>query len=455
MICYRCNAGVEKGNKCPRCGEDLSAIVKAHKFSVAYYNSALSMAQVRNLSGAAANLRKSLKFDKFNKDARNLLGLVLYEMGETVEALSEWVISSSYHTSDNIAVYYLDQIHSNKWQLDAINQTIKKYNLALTYCKQGSRDLAMIQLKKVLGLNPKLIQGHQLLALLYMQENHLERAKKQLQLAAKIDANNTLTLRYMNEVDTMIKAKGVNKKKQQEDLISYQSGNETIIMPKRFRETSVSSTMVYILLGLVVGTAVTAFLFIPSVRNHAQEESRLQLIEASDKLSSNGQTISSLEEEIEKMQFQLDDAQKKRDEVQTQFSSYEDLLKAFQVYTSGDVLATGKLLDKVDTSYLSEDAKKTFESISKDVYVKYMEALYEEGYSYYTHSEYDKAIKDLVKVTKHDMDYREGNAAYYLAQAYNKNGQLDKARKYYKHVIENYPGTQRARTSMNYVDAQE
>ena len=65
------------------------------------------------------------------------------------------------------------------------------------------------------------------------------------------------------------------------------------------------------------------------------------------------------------------------------------------------------------------------------------------------------AIKDLSKVTKHDIDYKDGNAAYYLAQSYNKNGQLDKAKKYYKYVIENYPGSQRARTSMNYVDAQE
>ena len=84
-----------------------------------------------------------------------------------------------------------------------------------------------------------------------------------------------------------------------------------------------------------------------------------------------------------------------------------------------------------------------------------MEALYEEGYSYYTKNDLGNAIKDLSKVTKHDIDYKDGNAAYYLAQAYNKNGQLDKAKKYYKYVIENYPGSQRARTSMNYVDAQE
>ena len=454
MICYRCNARVEEGSKCPECGEDLSILVKAHKLSAAYYNEALKMAKVRNLSGAVAGLRKSLKFDKYNKDARNLLGLVLYEMGETVEALGEWVISTNYHTKDNVASAYLEEIHTNRGQLDAINQTIKKYNQALIYCKNGSRDLAVIQLKKVLTLNPRLIQGHQLLALLYLEENQLDKAKRELRSAAKIDANNTITLRYMKEVNALLRDKSAGKKKQ-EDLISYQSGNETIIMPRRFRESSIGSTLTYILLGLVVGTAVTSFLIVPNVQNEAREEAKRQLIEASDTISTNGQTISELESQIEQMQEKLDEAKVKSDEVQTQFDSYEKLLKAFEIYTSGDILATGKMLDKIDTSYLSDDAKGTLDKINEDIYERYMEALYEEGYSYYTQNDLDNAIKDLSKVTKHDIDYREGNAAYYLAQAYNKNGQLDKAKKYYKYVIENYPGSQRARTSMNYVDAQE
>ena len=455
MICYRCNAQVEKGSRCPSCGEDLSILVKVHKLSEAHYDEALKMAKVRNLSGAVAELRKSLKFDKYNKDARNLLGLVLYEMGETVAALGEWVISANYHTSDNIASRYLEEIHNNRGQLDAINQTIKKYNQALIYCKNGSRDLAIIQLKKVLSLNPRLIQGHQLLALLYLKENQLDKAKKELRCAAKIDTNNTITLRYMKEVNELLKSKSTIKKKKQEDLISYQSGNETIIMPKRFRESSIGSSLAYILLGLVVGTAVTAFLIVPNVQNEAREEAKQQLLEASDTISTNGQTISDLEKQIEQMQVKLDEAKVKNDEVQTQFSSYENLLKAFEIYTSGDILATGKMLDKIDTSYLSDEAKGTLNKISEDIYDRYMEALYEEGYSYYTHNEFDKAIKDLAKVTKHDIDYRDGNAAYYLAQAYNRNGQLDKARKYYQYVIDNYPGSQRARTSMNYVDAQE
>lgn len=131
--------------------------------------------------------------------------------------------------------HYLDEIQQDRGRLDSVNQTIKKYNQALHYCKQDSRDLAIIQLKKVLSLNPKLVKAHQLLALLYLQDNKLELAKKTLRNAGKIDTNNTTTLRYLREVNARLKEKSPSKKPKDDDLISYQSGNETIIMPKRFK----------------------------------------------------------------------------------------------------------------------------------------------------------------------------------------------------------------------------
>ncbi len=112
-------------------------------------------------------------------------GLVYFETGEVVEALTEWVISKNYQPRDNAASRYLNEIQNNPSRLDTINQTIKKYNQALLYCRQDSRDLAIIQLKKVLSLNPKLVSGHQLLALLYIQEKKYDLAKKSLRNAGK------------------------------------------------------------------------------------------------------------------------------------------------------------------------------------------------------------------------------------------------------------------------------
>ena len=169
-----------------------------------FYNDGLEKAGVRDLTGAINSLRQSLKFNKNNIEARNLLGLVYFETGEVVAALSEWVISKNMRPEKNIADDYINMLQSNASRLDAINQTIKKYNQALVYCNQDSKDLAIIQLKKVLSLNPKFIRAHQLLALLYMDSEQWDRAERELRKCMDIDRNNTLTLRYLKEVEMQL-----------------------------------------------------------------------------------------------------------------------------------------------------------------------------------------------------------------------------------------------------------
>lgn len=454
MICYRCGQDVGDAKRCPNCGADLTVFWKVRRISNSYYNLGLQQAEVRNLSGAVESLKNSLKFNKYNIDARNLLGLVYHEMGETVDALSEWVISQSYQPKENLANRYLDEIQKNRGQLDTINQTIKKYNQALHYCQQDSRDLAIIQLKKVLSMNPKLIKGHQLLALLYLQDGKLELAKKSLRNAGKIDANNTTTLRYLKEVNTQLKEKSPSKKPKDDDLISYQSGNETIIMPKRFKESSLGSMLAYIVTGLIVGAAVTAFLIVPNVKNQAKEDAKQQILEASDTISSNGQTIKDLEQQVSDLQDQLEEEANNNEKVADQIKTYERLLNAYVSYTADDVIAAGQALDKVNTSYLSKKAKSIYKDLNDEVRSQYLDKLYQEGYGYYQRGKYEDAITDLQKIVDEEEDFQDGSAAYYLAQSYRKNGDLDSAKPYYQYVIDKHPGTERARTSQNYVDAQ-
>ena len=455
MICYRCGAEIGNYDYCPECSADVAIFQRVIRISNSYYNEGLENAQVKNMSGAIVSLRKSLKFYKYNIDARNLLGLVYYEIGETVAALGEWVISANYQKEDNAAVRYLREVHQNRGQLESVNQTIKKYNQAILYCRQGSRDLAIIQLKKVLSLNPKLVKGHQLLALLYLQEGQYEKAKKALRNAGKIDADNTLTLKYLKETNRKLKEKGGNKKQENDDLISYQSGNETIIMPKRFRESSLIGTIGYILIGLFVGLAVTSFLIVPGVKSKAAESARKKLLAASDTISTNGQTISDLEKKVESLQGELDDAVSDKESEQTKIKSYEDLLNAYVIYTSGDVVKTGETLDKIDTSYLSSDAKKSYNSLKEQIHDGYLKKLYSTGYKYYGSGNWDKAIETLLKVVENDKDYNNGAAVYYLAQSYRRNNDLKSAKEYYQYVIDNFPGTQKAKTAENYVNAVE
>lgn len=456
MICYRCGSEVGKNEYCPYCETDLSIFQKAVRISNSYYNDGLQKANVRNLSGAVISLKQSLKFNKYNIEARNLLGLVYCEMGEVVEALSEWVISKNYQPENNRACFYLDSIQQNQTLLSSTNQTIKKYNQALVYCRQDSRDLAIIQLKKVLSLNPKLVKAHQLLALLYIQEDKLELAKKSLRNAGKIDTDNTTTLRYLKEVNARLKEQSKRKKpKTEEDLISYQSGNETIIMPKRFKDSSLGATLLYILAGLVIGVAVTCWLIVPNVKKEAQEDARQQLVETNDALSTNDQKIKKLEAQIAELEGQLSTATDASTQVQEKMDAYETLLNAYAAYIAQDMVKAGEELAKVDSEQLSVNGKSIYDTMSADVSQKYLKELYTTGYQQYSSGDYENAILNLKKVADEDMTFENGNAVYYLAQAYRKSGDAVSAAPFYQYIVENYPNTERAKTAKNYVEVRE
>lgn len=107
MKCMNCGAELTDSAYCPNCGCDVSVQKQAIVLSGLYYNQGLEKAQVRDLSGATDQLKRSLKFNKLNIDARNLLGLVYFETGEVVAALSEWVISKNIQPENNIAADYI------------------------------------------------------------------------------------------------------------------------------------------------------------------------------------------------------------------------------------------------------------------------------------------------------------------------------------------------------------
>lgn len=82
MNCYNCGAELGRENICQNCGAKVKIYKKIMMSSNACYNEALQKASVRDLSGAIDSLKRSLRFNKLNIDARNLLGLIYYEMGE-------------------------------------------------------------------------------------------------------------------------------------------------------------------------------------------------------------------------------------------------------------------------------------------------------------------------------------------------------------------------------------
>lgn len=453
MKCYMCGTLVDQEKVCPHCGSDLKIYRVILASSNLLYNTGLEQAQVRDLSGAIVSLKKSLKYNKYNTKARNLLGLVYFELGETVLALSEWVISKNLEPDNPMADRYLDEMQNTPGMLDKLNQTTKKYNQALLYCKQGSRDLATIQLRKVLSLNPKFVAGHQLLALLYIQDGKYNEARKELNIANKIDVRNTTTLRYSREVRDKLKEQNQKRKKpKKDDVVSFQDGNDTIVMPNSsFRDMidSTRTSVVNILVGLVLGLLICFFLVIPTIRQRASESAAASLVDTNEELTNSASNVSSLKKKVEELNQELEKYTGKADAV----GSYEKLMEAKEFFDANNLDKAGEALNSVNRDLLSERGQAMYDVIHAAVYAKILEETYNTAEQAYWKEDYNAAKESFAQVVFIDQTYHNGDALFYLAESQWNTWDFDNAKETYQKVIDQYPNTSHARTAQERIDS--
>ena len=442
MKCFNCGADLKDSEYCSQCGADVKLYSRMLKLSNAYYNEGLEKAKVRDLSGAVLALRESLKINKKNTNARNLLGLVYYEMGMAVDALTQWIISRSFQSSKNIADEYIESIQNNPARLDTVNTSLRKYNQALVYCQQGSYDLAIIQLKKVLSVNGKLLDAHLLLALLYMKVENYARARNEIKKVLAVDCNNTQALRYLKELNRETDKDQPKEEEKNKDYIAYTRDNETIIQPVGVKDNSGFHAILNVVIGLVIGVAVMGLLIMPALQSKKSGELNKAVAEYSDQVDAKSATLDSLKQENESLKQQAEEATKAASDAADKVSSYEELLKAYASYSTGDSAAALQELEAINQDTLSDDAKTLYSSVFSEVGVTAVNDLYKTGYAAYEKGDYDTAIADLGKC--YELDNTQGDALYFLARSYHKSGDTENAKIYYQKVIEEFPNTRKA-----------
>lgn len=339
MNCMNCGAFLTDPDLdyCPNCGYNVLIQKKVDYLSKSLYNQGLEKASIRDLSGAIACLKQSLIYDKKNIRARNLLGLVYFETGEVVAALSEWVISKNLQPIRNPATEYINVLQANSNKLQGINETIKKYNHALFLCREGHEDMAAIQLRKILAQNPKLIKGYHLLALIQIKNGEWNRARKILKKAVKIDKTNTTTLRFLREVDEQTgvptrlerKKKGLFRLNGRKDREYEGTETEENIRMPVYREHSKIPVFLLLMCGIAAGAAAFWLLAVPAIRQDIYKEANQQIISYSESLATQGAELTRAQGEALESGATAEEATEQLIQEQAKSQSYEALLTAY------------------------------------------------------------------------------------------------------------------------------
>lgn len=446
-MCPYCGS-VEKNNLyCSTCLSKTDWVEEIWCKSAFYYNRGYEAARIRNLTLAIKYLNKALLLNKYHIEARNLLGLVYFEVGQVGSALKEWIISQSLKKEDNIASSYIGRIQEKEKILSNYKEAITLYNKALGYLKQKNMDMAIIRLKKAVSLHPQLIEARVLLGLSYMHEKQFHKANEQIKKALLIDRGHERALLYFKE---MIEEDTESVAPYE---LEYHTKSAKQIRPSRVIDRGVMFRryLLYFLIGGIAMFLIDRYLILPSEMKSYHIESA-RLMESEEILT---QKMQSLTTEYNIKVAELESSKTKLEneiasyEVQiSELAQKEKLTNAGKLVDERSYVEAAQILYSVARSKLDEVFKNQYEELKQKTYPNAIETLYNEGISLYNQDNLAEANAKFEAILLYEPEERMARKAlYYIGCIYEKNGDFEGAKKYFEKIVADYSGTKEARES--------
>ena len=278
-----------------------------------------------------------------------------------------------------------------------------------------------------------------------------------------------MTLRYLREVDEMLLPEegmksGGKKKSRSNEIMKYQSGNETIIQPANVREGKGVGSLLNLGIGLVIGIAIAMFLILPARIQTEKAGINDELRNVSEQSDAKSATIDELEQQLSSVREENETLQQDLQAYMGKDGNleYYDLLtKAADAYLTdaSDVMTVADYLEEIDVTRqeeqieISESYEKLYNTLLALIGPTLGDSYYDTAYEQYTHVNHQEAIPNFEKAFKYDAS--NGDALYYLADAYRSVGRTEDAKEAYRQVIELFPGTLKATKSITYLEELE
>lgn len=446
--CPCCGSQLIENNTCMTCNRNLKWLRDIAKKSEKAYTLGYQYAKTRNLSMSKAMLLRAVAFNKHNIQARNLLGLVLFELGDIGEALKHWIVSQSIKKEDNLAVTYIKKVQNEPEKLENYKEALVLYNKSLRYLAQDNGDIAVIGLKKAANLLPNFVEAKNLLAACYIHQNQLEKALEQVKQVLQIDIENTRALTYLKEISSIEISE--TKPSNQRLHIKASSLSEKNNKPQKIinRGHMLRNAVAYFVVGAVCMFAVQVGLILPT-KTQTLEADRNTILQAKQDLETkiknmseeNNNKLLALEEENKKLKNENNQMQASQNKILQK----ERIQTALQLQSERKWIECAEIIYNISATDLDEENKNLYESMKEEVFRRAADTLYQQGYSAYQNNNTQEAKAAFEKVLLYGPGLRSaGDAMYYMGQMEEQSGNKEKAKQYYSTVLKDYEGSNSA-----------
>ena len=423
------------------------------QMSNGYYNLALSLAREKNLSAALNALSIALGLNKKNMDARNLFGLIHFEMGEETKALISWVISININPINNPAQNYLQKLRNKSAYLEKSQDAISKYNKAISQIKTVNYDMARITLKQAVDIRPHFVKAMLALALLDIREGKSSEAKKLLDNVLSIDRFNTKAITYLEEM------KPLTEKKARKEKLSVigspvkkektvENANNGMPVTEIYKNYSGMFTAINVGIGLIVGACAMVFLYMPTMKVALNNAHNKEIVEISQQLNDVNLSIETLKSENEGLNEQVNKLTEvnntSTENMNYKLLQYVYFLGLIKEYNTKNYTRAAEIFSNLDVGQLTDvdnglgiSVTGTFAEMAPKMRDEGPKLLLKVADGLNRSGDFAGAIGYYDAALRISPDYVE--AKYKKALAYKTMGDVDTANNLFTEIITNYP----------------
>lgn len=426
---------------------------RLEQISNGYYNLGLSLAKERNLSSALNALSISLGLNKKNTDARNLYGLIQFEMGEETKALISWVISININPINNQAQNYLQKLRNKSAYLEKSQDAISKYNKAISQIKTVNYDMARITLKQAVDIRPHFVKAMLALALLDIREGKSSEAKKLLDNVLAIDRFNTKAITYLEEMKPLTEK---NARKEKLNVIGspvkkekpVENVNNGMPVTEIYKNYSGMFTAINVGIGLIVGACAMVFLYMPTMKVALNNAHNKEIVEISQQLNDVNLSIETLKSENEGLNEQVNKLTEvnntSTENMNYKLLQYVYFLGLIKEYNTKNYTRAAEIFSNLDVGQLTDvdnglgiSVTGTFAEMAPKMRDEGPKLLLKVADGLNRSGDFAGAIGYYDAALRISPDYVE--AKYKKALAYKTMGDVDTANNLFTEIITNYP----------------
>lgn len=345
----------------------------------------------------------------------------------------------------------IEKYSQNQNVSEQMIDSVKAYNKALEYLRTGSEDIAMIELKRVVAINPNLGQAVNLLGLCYAYTNQLDKAEALFNKVVEGESNVLRAADYLNFISagdngmpkrnikqnksvTTNKVKASENKKEAVNKKSY-SNDEVkpeYLLFKKFGSL-VGQKPVALIFNIVSVICLVAALILFFSSSKGADKASAAEPKANTTINDN---MNGESDDVNQLKKQLAEANLKLKQIQMS----DQINQASTLYNQKKYVEAADKLSAIPVHDLSADQKKRYDSLKTSVIEKAANQLTTEGNTLYNRRNYAEAIVKLEKVFALGDNWSFGDKALYiLGKSYVEIGDKQKGAEAYQKLINQYP----------------